>query len=132
MPDDLKSKLDAHYAEIIARLRTIAPKETEELLGVIGAREGLLSVLKPNPESQVLPYVYFDSVIDAILDWFKSRDNEPTTAEEIKHGVLAGGLKLHSPRRELNVDDSIDFHTNIKRNKGHGRLQKNGKMIKPK
>jgi hypothetical protein len=132
MLDELKRKLDAHYDEIIARLRIIAPKETAELLGVIAAREGALATIKPHPDSSALPYVYFDSVIEAILDWFKTRDNRAATEDEIRDGVLNGGLQLHSPRRELNVVDSIDFHTNPKRNKGHGRLQKTGKLIKPK
>lgn len=131
MPDDLKSKLDAHYEEVISRLRKMAPKETEELLGVIAAQKGL-SAIKPQPDSNALPYVYFDSVIEAILDWFKIHDNRPATEEEIRNGVLGGGLQLHSPRRELNVVDSVDFHTNPKRNKGHGKLQKTGKMIRPK
>jgi hypothetical protein len=129
MPDDLKSKLDAHYDDVVARLRKIAPRETEELLGVIAAREGLLSVIKPHPDSATLPYVYYDSVIDAILDWFKKNEDKPATEEEIKDAVLAGGLKLHSPRRELNVIDSIRFHTT---NVAHGRLRRVGKQIRPK
>lgn len=129
MPDDLKSKLDAHYDAIITRLRTIAPRETEELLEVIAARNGLLSVVKPHPDTTSLPYVYYDSVIEAILHWFEKRDNEPASVDEIKDGVLAGGLKLHSPRRELNVIDSIRFHTT---NDAHGRLLKIGKLIQPK
>jgi hypothetical protein len=128
MPDDLKSKLDAHFQEIVERLRLKAPDDTEELLRVIAAREGIRA-MEGVPQSSQLPFLYYDSVIEAILEWFKRRKNEPADEEEIVKGVLDGGLQLHSPRRELNTRDSLRFQT---RNARHGKLKRVGKKILPK
>jgi hypothetical protein len=128
MSDALKRQLDAHYEAIIARLRAIAPQETQELLGVMAARDAYLAAAKPASTS--LPYVYYDSVIEAILHWLKERGGT-ATEEEIVQGVLDGGLQLHSPRRELNVRDSIRFHTSPK-NEKVAKLKRVGRKISAK
>jgi hypothetical protein len=130
MPEDLKQKLEAHYLEVIARLRSVAPADTEELLRVIAAKEGLrLLDGAPPAAGASLPYVYNDSAIETIIEWFKSRSNAPADKEDIVRGVLSGGFQLHSPRRELNVTDSIRFHT---KKTPHARLKMIGQKIAPK
>jgi hypothetical protein len=126
----LLSKLDAHYDDVIARLRKIAPRETEEFLGAVAARKALLSVADPSPAgSKRLPYVYFDSVGEAILDWFKRRNNKAATVDEVKDGVLGGGLLLHSSHRDEIVLASIRSQTS---DAPYAVLRKVGSLIEPK
>ena len=125
MTNTLQSILDAQYDAIIARLREIAPRETEEFLGVVAARKALQSP----PESERLPYIYFDSVGEAILDWFKRRNNGAATEDELKNGVLAGGLLLHSSHRDEIVRASIRSQTS---NAPYAVLRKVGSLIEPK
>jgi hypothetical protein len=131
MPGNLRSKLDADISATLARLRVVAPDDTQYLIDLLAARDGLIRVVDAQTSSpKNLPYVYYDSVIEAILDWLKVR-GFPATDDEIVKGVLDGGLQLHSPRRELNVRDSIRFHTSPKNEKA-ARLRRKGRLIGPR
>lgn len=130
MAENLQRQLNAQYDAIIAKLHKIAPKETEEFLGVVAARKALQSAISPFPtDGSLLPYLYFDSVGEAILDWFRRRNNRAASAEDLKNGVLDGGFLLSSSQREEIVITAIRSQTS---DAPYALLRKVGNLIKPK
>ncbi len=123
MPSELQKKLDDELAELIRHFRPIDPESTDRLERVIAAREAYLSPSKRPVESK--PYALTQSGIEAVCDWLKKAGG-PRSQGEIIKGVLDGGFQEESPRRELNVKNSVEYHVKNPKTK---RLRKVGRLI---